>query len=252
MNYFSINQVFGQPDFSILYQLVNLMNFFIRLKAILVVTVVTHTLGYAQYRYGIKPIEYEAYTNSVKHNASNELVNLEKFIPGIVLDIRYSTTNNFTGKKIYNLARAYARRPVAEALKKAQAEFAQQGIGIKIYDAYRPYGATVKFYEVYRDTTYVASPYKGSRHNRGCAVDMTLVDLKTGEELKMPTEFDSFKKEAWPSTQVKDSQINKNRDLIISVMEKHGFKVNASEWWHFDFIGWQKFDVMDIDFEELE
>lgn len=121
-----------------------------------------------------------------------------------------------------------------------------------MYDGYRPYSATVKFYEVYRDTTYVASPYKGSRHNRGCAIDMTLVDLKTGEELKMPTEYDSFKKEAWPTTPVKDPVIKKNRDLIISIMHKHGFKVNASEWWHFDFNGWQKFEVMDIDFEELE
>jgi len=125
-------------------------------------------------------------------------------------------------------------------------------VAIKIYDAYRPYKATVKFYEFYRDTTYVASPYRGSRHNRGCAVDITLVDLKTGKELAMPTEFDSFKKEAWPSTPVKDSLVRKNRELLISVMQQHGFKVNASEWWHFDFTGWQQYEVTDIDFEELE
>lgn len=228
------------------------MTFFTQFIAIIVLTVLTNTVSYGQYNYGVKPVTYQAYTNSVLRNANNELVNLEKIIPGIILDIRYSTTNNFTGEKIYNLARAYVRKPVAEALKKAQAEFATHGVGIKIYDAYRPYGATVKFYEVYRDTTYVASPYKGSRHNRGCAIDMTLVDLKTGVELIMPTEFDSFKKEAWPSTPVKDPLVKKNRDLIISVMEKHGFKVNASEWWHFDFIGWQKFDVLDIAFEELD
>jgi D-alanyl-D-alanine dipeptidase len=155
-------------------------------------------------------------------------------------------------EKIYTLAKAYARKPVAEALKKAQADFKKLGYTIKVFDGYRPYAATVKFYESYRDTTYVASPYKGSRHNRGCAIDMTIVDLKTGKDLPMPTEYDSFKKEAWPSTPVKDPVIKKNRDLIISVMQKHGFKVNGSEWWHFDFIGWQKFDVMDIAFEELE
>lgn len=204
-----------------------------------------------QYKYGLKPTTHERYKQSVKSDPENELLDLRKFIPGIVLDIRYATTNNFTGEKIYNLAHAYARIPVAEALKKAQEEFKKSGVGIKIYDAYRPYSATVKFYEVYRDTTYVASPYKGSRHNRGCAIDMTLIDLKTGNELKMPTEYDSFKKEAWPTSPVKDSEIKKNRDLIITVMEKHGFKVNASEWWHFDFTGWQKFDVMDIDFEQL-
>lgn len=205
----------------------------------------------AQYKYGLTPTTHEGYLKSVEVNPDKELVDLEAFIPGIVLDIRYATTNNFTGEKIYNLAKAYARKPVAEALKKAQSEFRKSGIGIKIFDAYRPYAATVKFYEVYHDTTYVASPYRGSRHNRGCAIDMTLIDLKTGKELPMPTEYDSFRKEAWPSTPVKDPTIKKNRDLIIAVMSKYGFKVNSSEWWHFDFTGWRKFEVMDISFEEL-
>ncbi|MFN3840380.1 MAG: M15 family metallopeptidase [Cyclobacteriaceae bacterium] len=206
----------------------------------------------AQYRYGLRPMRIEQYREQVKVNPQMELVNLEHAIPGIILDIRYATTNNFTGEQIYTLARAYARKPVAEALKKAQEDFKKEGVGIKIYDAYRPYSATVKFYETYRDTTYVASPYKGSRHNRGCAVDMTIVDLKTGRELAMPTGYDSFKKEAWPSTPVNDPIVRRNRQLLISIMEKHGFKVNTSEWWHFDFVGWEKFEVMDIDFEELE
>lgn len=215
---------------------------------LMIVSATTH----AQYRYGLNPMRIEQYLEQVNSNPQKELVNLERAIPGLVLDIRYATTNNFTGEQIYTLARAYARKPVAEALKKAQEDFKNQGVVIKIYDAYRPYSATVKFYETYRDTTYVASPYKGSRHNRGCAVDMTIVDLKTGKELTMPTEYDSFKKEAWPSTPVKDPTIRKNRQLLISIMEKHGFRVNASEWWHFDFVGWEKFEVMDIDFEELE
>ena len=205
-----------------------------------------------QYKYGLTPTKHADYLSGLSNNPKNELINLEKFIPGVVLDIRYATTNNFTKEKIYNLSRAYARKPVAESLKEAQEEFKKQGLGIKIFDAYRPYAATVKFYEVYKDTTYVASPYRGSRHNRGCAIDMTIYDLKTGKDLPMPTEYDSFRKEAWPTTPVKDHVIKKNRDLIISVMEKHGFKVNSSEWWHFDFVGWQKFDVMDISFEELE
>ena len=205
-----------------------------------------------QYKYGLTPTRYADYFASLPANPQNELVNLENYVPNLVLDIRYATENNFTKEKIYNLAKAYARKPVAEALRKAQAEFKKHGFGIKVFDAYRPYAATVKFYEVYRDTTYVASPYRGSRHNRGCAIDMTIYDLKTGKDLPMPTEYDSFRKEAWPSTSVKDPVIKKNRDLIISVMEKHGFKVNSSEWWHFDFVGWKKFDVMDISFEELE
>lgn len=203
-------------------------------------------------KYGLNPTTLEAYKASVKENPAKELIDLEKLIPGIVLDIRYATTNNFTGERIYTLAKAYARKPVAEALKRAQAALKEKGLGIKVFDAYRPYKATVKFYEVYHDTTYVASPYKGSRHNRGCAIDMTLIDLKTGQELKMPTGYDSFQKAAWPSTPVKDPEVRKNRALIIEVMKQQGFKVNSSEWWHFDFIGWTKYDVLDIDFEELQ
>ena len=203
-------------------------------------------------KYGLNPTKLGAYKASVKENPAKELVDLEKLIPGLVLDIRYATTNNFTGERIYTLAKAYARRPVAEALKQAQVALKEKGLGIKVFDAYRPYKATVKFYEVYHDTTYVASPYKGSRHNRGCAIDMTLIDLKTGQELTMPTGYDSFQKAAWPSTPVKDPEVRKNRALIIEVMKQQGFKVNSSEWWHFDFIGWTKYDVLDIDFEELQ
>ena len=207
---------------------------------------------WSQNKYGLKPTTLVEYKAALKSNPEKELIDLEKFIPGIVLDIRYATTDNFMKEKIYSLAKAYARKPVAEALKKAQNDLSKQGLGVKIYDAYRPYKATVKFYETYHDTTYVASPYRGSRHNRGCALDMTIVNLKTKAELKMPTGFDSFSKDAWPSTPISDPLANKNRKLIIDAMEKHGFKVNASEWWHFDFIGWKKFEVMDIDFEELE
>lgn len=223
-----------------------------KLKRFGIILVFLPLVSHAQYKYGLTPVTLQQYQSGVAANPQNELINLEKFVPGVRLDIRYATTNNFTQEKIYNLARAYARKPVAEALKKAQADFKKLGYGIKIFDAYRPYAATVKFYEVYKDTTYVASPYRGSRHNRGCAIDMTIFDLKTGKDLPMPTEYDSFRKEAWPSTPVSDPIIRKNRETIISVMANHGFKVNGSEWWHFDFIGWQKFEVMDISFEELE
>jgi zinc D-Ala-D-Ala dipeptidase len=206
----------------------------------------------AQYKYGLTPMTYSQYVEVVKSSPEKALVDLEKFVPGLVLDIRYATTNNFTGTQIYNLAKAYARRPVAEALLSVQNELNKKGLGIKIFDGYRPYKATVKFYEVYKDTTYVASPYRGSRHNRGCALDLTIIDLKSGSELKMPTEYDSFKKEAWPRTPVADPLIRANRTLLIDVMERNGFKVNGSEWWHFDFIGWKNFEVMDIDFESLE
>lgn len=207
----------------------------------------------AQNKYGLATLSFEQYKASVKTNPEKELVNLEKFIPGILLDIKYATKNNFTGEPVYRIARAYARKPVAVALKKAQADFEKLGYGIKIFDGYRPYSATVKFYELMKgDTTYVANPYKGSRHNRGCAIDMTIVDKATGKELQMPSAYDAMQKESWPSTPVADPQVRKNRDVLIQVMENNGFKVYVTEWWHFDFAGWEKFEVMNIDFEILE
>jgi zinc D-Ala-D-Ala dipeptidase len=222
------------------------------MRTLLTVLLFYSAIAQGQNKYGLRATTFDDYVESVKVNPEKELIDLEKFIPSVVLDIRYATSNNFTGERIYTLAKAYARKPVAESLKKIQTDLKPQGLGIKIFDAYRPYKATVRFYEVYGDTTYVASPYKGSRHNRGCALDLTLIDLKTGKELKMPTGYDSFSKDAWPTTPVKDPEARKNRTLLINTMEKHGFRVNSSEWWHFDFIGWKKFEVMDIDFEELE
>ena len=221
-------------------------------KIMIILVVCFYGIAQAQYKYGLKPVTLAEYKKQVQMNPTKELVDLEKFIPGIALDIRYATKNNFTKQVIYKSAKAYSRKVVAQSLKEAQMEFKTRGLGIKIYDAYRPYKATVKFYEVYHDTTYVASPFVGSRHNRGCALDMTLIDLKTGKEIEMPTEFDSFKREAWSRSPVRDPRIKRNRDQLIRVMEHHGFKVNRSEWWHFDFVGWQQFEVLDIDFEELK
>jgi len=219
----------------------------------LLFVILSFSLALCQNKYGLTPTNFQGYKASLDSNPEKELVDLEQFIPDIVLDIRYATTNNFTGAKIYNMAKAYARRPVADALKSAQNEFKKLGYGIKVYDGYRPYSATVKFYEVMKgDTVYVASPYKGSKHNRGCAVDITLIDLKTRKELKMPTEWDTAAKESWADASVNDPDIQKNRTTLISIMETNGFKVYTAEWWHFDFVGWQKFEVMDINFEELE
>lgn len=209
------------------------------------------SLAQAPYRHGLVPDNIQQYRAAVKVDPRKELIDLEELIPGIVLDIRYATTNNFTGERIYEQAKAYARKPVAEALKRVQEELREQGLALKVFDAYRPYRATVKFYEVYRDTTYVASPYRGSRHNRGCAIDLTLIDRRTGRELEMPTGYDDFTRAAWPSTPVADPAVRKNRALLIQVMEKHGFRVNSSEWWHFDFRGWGQYEVLDIEFSEL-
>ncbi len=112
------------------------------------------------------------------------------------LDIRYASNNNFTGEVIYNQPKAFVRLPVAKALQEVQSELNSMGLGLKIFDAYRPYAATLRFYEVYPDTMFVAAPWHGSRHNRGCAVDVSLVDLESGNELQMPSAFDDFSEKA--------------------------------------------------------
>ncbi|RYY36991.1 MAG: D-alanyl-D-alanine dipeptidase [Sphingobacteriaceae bacterium] len=193
----------------------------------------------------------EKYRQQIKFQPEKALVDIEAAIPGIVLDIRYATTNNFTNQQVYKQAKAFARQPVVQALNKVQAELKNKGLGLKIYDAYRPYAITVKFYEIAKDTTFVADPRKGSRHNRGCAIDLTLIDLKTGKELDMPTAYDSFSKEAAAGYTNLSSQKLANRKLLRTVMEQHGFKIYPSEWWHYDFIGWEQFSLLDVPFEAL-
>ncbi len=192
------------------------------------------------------------YKNLVANNPQMEMMDIEKAIKNIVLDIRYATDNNFTGEVIYEAPRAFARKPVVEALKQVQDSLVFFNLGLKIYDAYRPYAATLKFYEVYPDTTFVANPKYGSRHNRGCAIDLSLVDLKTGKEIPMPSVFDDFSEKAHPDFMDFPEELIKNRTFLFEIMAHFGFTHYASEWWHFDYVGWENFPLMDLSFEELE
>ncbi len=202
--------------------------------------------------FGLAVINTQAeYKKSISENADKQLVELKKYIPGLKLDIRYATKNNFTKQAVYREARAFARAPVAEALKNVQAELEKSGLGLKIFDGYRPYSVTVKFFDIASDKSFVANPKDGSRHNRGCAIDLTVVNLKTGKELKMPTPYDSFAAAASANYMDLPANVIKNRDLLINVMERHGFRVLDNEWWHFDFIGWKNFELMDIGLDEL-
>ena len=193
------------------------------------------------------------YHKDIRVNPEHELLEINKEAPSIKLDIKYATIHNFSGVAVYNQARAFARKPVVDALKEIQSELRMQGLGLKIFDAYRPYSVTVKFWKVtpLAKKEFVANPKTGSRHNRGCAVDLTLIDLKTGEELEMPTPYDSFAAEASPTFEDVSSLQKQNRDLLINIMENNGFKVIKNEWWHYDFNGWDKFPLMDIPFEKL-
>src|SRR5690606_28266679 len=167
-------------------------------------------------------------------------------------DVVYATSRNFMGEPVYTSPGAYLRRPAAVALQAVQAELAAQGYGLKVWDAYRPYRVTVAFYEQVLDSTFAASPYTGSKHNRGCAVDLTLVNKATGEELAMPTPFDEFTTKAHVDFNDLPEEVLRNRELLIQTMAKHGFSVYADEWWHFDFTDWEQYELIDLEFEELE
>ncbi len=194
----------------------------------------------------------EALQTIVLADSSHALVDLAQFIPGISLDIRYAGNHNFTRTTIYTQARAFIRKPVAAALRNVQQSLDSIGLALKIYDAYRPYQASLKFYEVVPDTLFVAAPWQGSRHNRGAAVDLSLIDKKTGLELQMPTKFDDFTPAAAPDYNNITDEARANRSLLIHIMSKNGFSVYPSEWWHYDFVGWEKFDLLDLSFEQLD
>jgi D-alanyl-D-alanine dipeptidase len=185
------------------------------------------------------------YERAVRADADNQLVDLETL--GIPLDVRYATPNNFMKTTLYPVAKAYLRAPAARALVDVQRELAAQGLGIKVFDAYRPYRVTVAMWEPIKNPDYVADPAKGSRHNRGAAVDLTLIDLKTGAELAMPTPYDDFTSRAAHAFNELPEDVLKNRALLRDVMTKHGFEPLPSEWWHYDFGGWERFALMDVD-----
>jgi len=180
-----------------------------------------------------------------------ELVDLEKYIPHIRLDIRYATANNFTHQVLYPRAAAYLKLPAAKALKEVQEELERRGLGLLIFDGYRPFSVTEKMWEIVPDERYAANPAKGSGHNRGIAVDLTLYNLKTGRSLAMPTDFDDFTEKAHQSYPVKDTLVANNRKLLRDIMEKHGFINLTTEWWHFYLKDAQQYPIMNIQFQNL-
>lgn len=193
----------------------------------------------------------ETYQSQVAVNPDEELVDLQTTLNTAVFDIKYATEQNFTGEIIYPTPGAFARKPVAEALREVQDSLQNRGLSLKIFDAYRPYSASVKLFEVYSNPEFVADPKEGSRHNRGCAVDLTLTNRSTRQELEMPTEFDDFSEAAAADYRDLPTEVLKNRSALIGVMDHFGFDVLSTEWWHFDYRGWEDYPLMDIPFGEL-
>jgi CubicO group peptidase (beta-lactamase class C family)/D-alanyl-D-alanine dipeptidase/predicted GH43/DUF377 family glycosyl hydrolase len=182
-----------------------------------------------------------------------ELTELATLDKSIKLDIRYATTNNFTGAVFYKQPRAFMQRPAAEAVVRANQRLKAQGLGLLIHDAYRPWHVTKMFWDATPDALkdFVANPANGSRHNRGCAVDLTLYDLETGKPIQMVAGYDEFSPRSFPQYPGGTSRQRWYRELLRRTMEAEGFTVYEYEWWHFDFRDWKKYRIGNATFEGL-
>ena len=182
-----------------------------------------------------------------------DLLDLEDVVPGIRLDIRYATSNNFMGVPFYGQDRAFLQRPAAQALARVQSRLREQGYGLLVHDAYRPWYVTKMFWDATPEEMkiFVANPANGSRHNRGCAVDLTLYDLSTGETVEMVSGYDEFSERAYPRFPGGTSRQRWLRQLLRNAMEEEGFSVYEAEWWHFDYQDWSEYPILNQTFELL-
>lgn len=187
-----------------------------------------------------------------QHKREAHLVELTTLDSTIKLDIRYATSDNFVGRPVYPEARAFLQKPAAKAVVNVHKKLKKRGLGIVIFDGYRPWTITKLFWDVVPEDKrkFVADPAKGSKHNRGCAVDLSIYDLKTGALIDMPSGYDEFTERASPNYTGGTDLQRANRDLLRKLMEEEGFTVNPNEWWHFDFKNWQDYAIYDIWFTE--
>jgi len=183
----------------------------------------------------------------------SDLVEIASLDPTLRLDIRYASSNNFLGRPVYAEARAFLQRPAAEALARVNQKLRTQGYGLLVFDGYRPWSVT----KIFWDSTpadkkqFVADPKAGSKHNRGCAVDLTLYDLSTGAEVAMPSDYDEMSERAYADYSGGDPARRRARDLLRSTMESEGFTVYEFEWWHFDYKDWKNYRILNIPFSRV-
>ncbi len=182
-----------------------------------------------------------------------DLIEPAELDPSIRLDIRYATTRNFLGTALYSQPRAFLQRPAAQALVRVQRTLTADGYGLLVHDAYRPWYVTKMFWDATPQDLhrFVADPAKGSRHNRGCAVDLTLYDLKTGRAVEMPSLYDEMSERAYPDYAGGDADARARRDLLRRRMEAEGFRVFEFEWWHYDYRDWTSYAIQNVRFEDI-
>jgi len=183
-----------------------------------------------------------------------DLVELIKLDPTLRLDIRYATSNNFLGRPVYKEARAFLQRPAAEALLRAHQKLKSQGYGLLIFDGYRPWSVTKIFWDATPadKKEFVADPKQGSRHNRGCAVDLTMFDLNTGKQVEMPGGYDEMTERSHINYSGGSEDSRRVRDILRAAMESEGFVVYEPEWWHYDYRDWQKYPILNLRFSKLD
>ncbi|MGE5679993.1 MAG: M15 family metallopeptidase [Bacillota bacterium] len=184
-------------------------------------------------------------TTFVKSDTS--IVPLRQIDSTIISDVKYATKNNFTGKVLYPTDKVYLRKLVAEKLSQVQTYLVEKyNLRLKVFDGYRPLSVQRKLWEIMPDENFVANPAKGSRHNRGAAVDLTLID-STGNELEMGTPYDDFTKKAYRDYTDFPDNIKNNRKILEEAMVRFGFEPLRSEWWHFDYSGWKVYSLLDVE-----
>lgn len=204
-------------------------------------------------KYGLYVIEDAAVLQkTIRKTPDKEMTDLRKKVPGLVMDLRYASTDNFMQQLLYpSINTTYLRKPAADSLVIIQKILNQSGLGLKIFDAYRPYSVTEKMWEQVQDDRYAADPKKGSGHNRGAAVDVTIINLKNNEALEMGTGFDNFSDTAHHAFTNLSEEVLQNRLLLKSVMEQHGFKALDTEWWHYSLPNAKDFELLNISFKDL-
>ena len=182
-----------------------------------------------------------------------DLVELTSLDPSIRLEIRYATPDNFVKRPVYSEARAFLQRPAAEALVRVHGSLAAKGYGVAVFDGYRPWSVTKLFWDLTpeSDKDFVANPATGSRHNRGCAVDVTLFEMATGKLVEMPSAYDEPTPRSYPTYTGGDPLQRERRDVLRRAMEKESFFVLPWEWWHFDYKDWASYPILDIPFSAI-
>jgi D-alanyl-D-alanine dipeptidase len=183
-----------------------------------------------------------------------DLVELTTLDASIQLDVRYATPHNFLGRAVYPEARAFLQRPAAEALVRVNRALRSDGLGLLVFDGYRPWSVTKIFWDSVSgdQRNFVADPRNGSRHNRGCAVDLSLYEVASGRPVEMPTDYDEMTTRSYPDYTGGSEESRRSRDRLRHAMEAEGFSVHPREWWHFDYRDWPEYAVMDVPFAALD